>query len=388
MPVVFDILHVGVVIATAFSIGYLLFALWCVTSRAPSESAGQWRAADSPGVTVIKPLCGLDFQLHENLRSFCDQDYPNFQILFVVADRDDPAIPVVHTIIAEFPDHDIQLVVDGRRIGSNFKVSNLANAYPHARYDLLASADSDMRVGRRYLQRIAECFADSSVGAATCLYVGTPATGLASRLAAMHINESFLPSVLVATRLEAVTFCFGATMVVRRKVLQAMGGFDALASLLADDYALGHLTTQNGYTVRIAPYVVENIVRERDLKSLVMHELRWARTVRTVRPVGYFFSILTMPIPLSLLTICASGSAFLGGSFLGISVTLRILLQHLVQRRFAPNARSSAWLVPLRDLLGFAVWATSFLSRDVRWRGTTFSTNRDGSMVRRLYDPS
>ena len=238
MPVVFDILHVGVVIATAFSIGYLLFALWCVTSRAPSESAGQWRAADSPGVTVIKPLCGLDFQLHENLRSFCDQDYPNFQILFVVADRDDPAIPVVHTIIAEFPDHDIQLVVDGRRIGSNFKVSNLANAYPHARYDLLASADSDMRVGRRYLQRIAECFADSSVGAATCLYVGTPATGLASRLAAMHINESFLPSVLVATRLEAVTFCGSSHKCVHDPVKSGQGDAFCRSTSVGFPYAV------------------------------------------------------------------------------------------------------------------------------------------------------
>ena len=216
-----------------------------------------------PPITVLKPVCGLEPRLYENLRSFCAQDYPEFQYLFGVRDLNDPAIPVIERLIREFPERGAALVIDPRVIGSNYKISNLANMIGRARHDYLAISDADCKVGRSYLAEVAAVFADPKVGAATCLYRATPSGDrLADRLGAMFINEWFLPSVLVALMSEPLEYCFGATMAVRRTALEAIGGIEALACYLADDHMLGRLVAASGYRVALARHIVEITINE------------------------------------------------------------------------------------------------------------------------------
>ena len=359
------------------SLFYLVYAIRSVVSFARRRVP---EVREEPPVTVLKPVCGLEPELYENLRSFCEQDYPRYQVVFGVADAADPAIPVIERLLRELPERDLQLEVSNRLIGSNRKISNLANAYALAHHDLLVIADSDMRVGPDYLHAVVSQFQDSDVGAATCLYSGTPAGGLPSILGTVFINEWFLPSVLVALGFQDLRFCFGATMAVRRHVLERIGGLPRLAAVLADDYMLGKLVSDAGYKVRLVPYVVRNVVLEPDLRSLFMHELRWARTVRSVQPLGYAFSFITHAIPTTLICLALWPSAATA-LIAALAVVLRLVMHAAARRSLALDGPARPWLVPLRDVLCFAVWGASFLGRDVQWRHHQFSIQDNGHLA-------
>lgn len=358
---------------------YVLLAIRCVAVlRHPPPPP----AANLPGITVLKPLHGDEPGLYENLLSFCRQDYPDYQIVFGVAREDDPAAPIARQVIAACPDADLTLVVSDRLIGSNRKICNVANCFEQARHDLLVIADSDMRVPADYLRRIAHSFEDPAVQAGTCLYRGKPVGGLASWLGAAYINEWFLPSVLVATRFQPLHFCFGATMAVRRSALAAFGGFERLADELADDYRLGDLVAAQGGRVALIPCIVENTVHEPSIRALLRHELRWARTVRTVQAGGYAMSFLTYVVPAALaFAACVVGRhPALGVAAVGWAVGLRALLHDVARTTVAPEQTPAYGLTVLRDLLCFGVWATSFLGRNVEWQGYEFKVDKQGHM--------
>jgi ceramide glucosyltransferase len=373
--------------ATLASLLYLAFATCKVVlykNRRHRKDRPQPGGPNLRPVTLLKPICGPDPNLYENLRSFCQQTYPHYQVVFGVSDAADPAITIIERVIADFPNLDTALIVDDRLIGTNFKVSSLANMLRIAKYDILVIADSDMRVQPDYLGSIVEAFEDPDVGVVTCLYKGSPAGGLASLIAAMFINEWFLPSVLVALTFEKLRFCFGASMAVRREALEAIGGFEALADDLADDYMLGKLISERGYKIHLAPYLVENIVFESDLKALFLHELRWARTVRTVRPIGYTLSFLTYSLPVSILFLAvtlATGFASAGMIAVALAIGLRVFLHYGVRATFRLSSPATPWLIPMRDILAFLVWCVSFLGRNVQWRHGKFSLDSDGRLT-------
>jgi len=369
---------IGVLLAA--SLGGIVYLVAAVRSVAAfSRRRGEEPADAPPPVTVLKPVCGLEYGLYENLRSFCDQDYSEFQVVFGVRDPDDPAIPVIRRVIDEFPGRDAVLVVDGRVVGGNLKVSNLANMFPAARHDLLVIADSDMRVDRNYLRAVAAPFGDPRVGAATCLYSGTPSPGLPSALGAIYVNDWFFPSVLVALAIQELRFCLGSTMAVRRDALAAIGGFEALAPYLADDYMLGNLVARRGYEVRLCPYVVECIVSEPGFGSLFARELRWARTVRACRPVGYAFSVIgNGAVSLAGLFLLVTRFGILGAALLALAIALRVVLHGRVRSAVRVPPPATPWLIPVRDLLCLAIWAASFRSRGVIWKNWRLAVRPDG----------
>lgn len=355
----------------ALSAAYAVLAIGCVLVFRRRVNAAVV-AAEQPPVTILKPLCGLEDGLADNLRSFCRQDYGRFQIVFGVRDADDPAIAVAQAIIAEFPNRDISLIVNSRTIGRNLKIGNLANMFPAARHDILVIADSDMRVGEDYLKAVVAPFARQEVGAATCLYSGSGRNGLASRLGAMFINDWFLPSALIPATFGRLSFCFGATMAVRRDVLEAIGGFEALAGFLADDYKLGRLVAERQREIALVPYIVQNVIAEESLSSLFNHEIRWARTIRSVQPYGYAFSIVTEVLTIALFAAIsvyiATGSAVLGAAPVLGALALRLGLHYAVWATVGGRGVHAPWLVPVRDLLSFAVRVAGYGSNRVLWR--------------------
>jgi len=371
------------VAANLASAAYLLVAIWRVNRfRQQTRIAGTFR----PPVTILKPVCGLDSGLYENLRSFCVQDYPEYQVIFGVRDAADPAVPVIRRLMEEFPLVDTELLVDENVAGPNLKVSNLANMYRLAKYPYFVVADSDMRVDRQYASSVIAPFENSQVGVVTCLYSGSFTGGIASRLASLFINEWFLPSVLVSAGLSEIRFGLGATIAVRRELLERIGGFKGLSQFLADDHMLGRLVSEHGYKVVLSDYVVENVVAEKNLRELFRHELRWARTVRTVEPWGHAFSFLMYGVPLSIFGAVMVESTFDWESFevlfLTIPIVLRGWLHFAVSRKLGlKSGRASLWLLPVRDILCFLVWCVSFLGRDINWRGRQFKVNHHGHIV-------
>lgn len=333
---------------------------------------------------MLKPVCGLEQGLYENLRSFCVQDYPTFEIIFGIADPDDPAREIIERLIAEFPGDRLHLCVDPATLGANRKVSNLANAYRNARYDYLLIADSDMRVGPDYLTTAMAAFADPRVGAVTCLYTGVSSGGAASDLGALFINEWFLPSALVANALRPIRYCFGATMGVRRDLLERIGGLGRLSSTLADDHVLGKLIAELGYKVALVPYLVENVVHETDLCGLIAHELRWAKTVRVVQPLGYTFSFVSYAVPVALICVLIGPSQWPGWLLLAAAAGLRVLLHRVVVKKLnTAQGRTSVPQILLRDLLSFGIWAAAFVGRTVSWRQHKFSLDANGNLALR-----
>jgi ceramide glucosyltransferase len=352
-----------------------LLAAGVVTRRFAAAPTRQ--RTDSPPVSVLKPLCGEETGLYDNLVSFCRQDYPGWQIVFGVQNPGDPAIAVVRRLMAEFPDADLSLVVEGRRQSGNLKVANLQNMLPAARHDLVVISDSDMRVAPDYLAAVETPLADPATGLVTCLYRGRSSGGTWSLLAASHINHGFLPQALVAQSLGTHAGCFGATLALRRDTLQAIGGLAAVADALADDHALGQAVRRLGRKVVLSPYIVDNIIAEPSLGALFRHELRWARTIRAVAPAGFLGSVVTQPVVLALAALPLGMPAL---AMLAAALFCRVAMVRMVDHalKLPPTP---LWLLPLRDMLSFAVFVASFFTRTVAWRDRTFRIGPKGRLI-------
>ncbi len=364
----------GTALAAA-GMAYSLIAWLAVQTRRRRPMAA---VRNAPPVTVLKPLCGADPDLYDYLSTCCEQDCPVFQIICGVRDERDPAVAVVRRLQINYPDVDLQLIVDRRQHGKNRKVSNLINMLPHARYEHLVIADSDVRVPRDHLTAVTAPLLDADVGIVTCPYRGQPRAGLWSLLGSLFINDWFIPSVRVAALTGSRSFAFGVTIAIRREVLQSIGGFNSIADQLADDYRLGQLTRRLGLRTVLSDVVVETCVDERTLPQLVRHELRWLRTIRTVRPLGYTLAGITFSLPVAALGALIASGAPQALLLLAIAAIARVML-HCAGRRKS-SALSQLWALPLADLLGFALWCWGFATRRVHWRQDRFWVARDGSV--------
>ena len=366
----------GTALAAA-AMSYTVAAALAVRRRAGSAPLAASGCA--PAVTILKPLCGAEHELYESLRSFCDQAYPSFQIVFGVSDGDDPALEVVRRLQREYPAVDMQIAVDRRQHGTSRKVSNLINMMPLARHDYLVISDADVRVERDYLAKVVNPLLDSQVGIVTCSYRGNPRPGLWSLLGSLFINDWFMPSVRVAAMSGSRSFAFGVTIGIRRGVLARIGGFAAIVNQLADDYRLGELTRRIGLRTVLSDVVVETCVDERSFGDLVRHELRWLRTIRALRPVGYTFSFITFGVPVAGFGSVLAAGAWPAVTLFGTTALARVVLHCSVRK--PDSALVHLILLPLRDGLSLVLWAWGFAARHVHWREDRYHVTRDGTAL-------
>ena len=342
-----------------------------------------------PSVTILKPICGLDSDAYENIASFCQQDYPNYQIIFAVLESEDPSIEIAQKIIYYFTDLDIQLVVGNDfssstpiTLGANRKVSNLINAFTKAKYDILLIADSDIRVGRDYLQRVVQPLQEENVGVVTCLYRSL-AQGWVATLEAIGTATEFHSGVLVSKQMEGIKFALGSTIVIRKTVLEAIGGFKAISDYLADDFQLGYLPAQAGYKVVLSNYVVEHVLANTTLADSLQRLIRWARGTRFSRPWGYLGLIFTHGTIASLLFLITTGWSNLGWAVLTITWTIRLIMAWIIGVKILNDhqVKKFIWLVPFRDIISFIIWIYSFLGNTIEWRGRQLKLVKGGKLV-------
>jgi ceramide glucosyltransferase len=330
-------------------------------------------------VSILKPLRGAEPGLSGRLASCCDQAYDApVQVICGVEDGADQAVDAVRPLLTEHPFRSIELTVDDRQYGSNRKVSNLANMLPLARHNVTVMADSDIEVGPNYLANVTAELQRPGVGAVSCPYHGVAAAGLWSHYSALAINAHFLPNAIFALSFGLTRPCFGATVAMHRSILARIGAFRSFANCLADDYALGEAVRALGYEVAFTAFSVGHVCFERDLIGLLRRELRAARTIKSIDPLGYLGSILTNPLPLALIGLFVdAGNAMLLAL---AALACRIALCRCVELAFA-LPRQRLWLLPFRDLLSFAVFVSSYLGSTVTWRGARYDVLAEGRMV-------
>jgi ceramide glucosyltransferase len=336
----------------------------------------------TPPVSILKPVRGVEAESYENFSSFCRLDFPAYEILFGVNDAGDPAVPVIERLIRDFPQQSIRLVIGSSYRGSNDKVRKLCRLAHEAQHKILVVSDSDIRVQPDYLRTVVAPFHDPQVGATTCLYRVKAEPRLGPELEAIGLASEFFPGVLMARQLEGVKFALGATMATRSQVLAEIGGFEAIADSLMDDFELGNRIAAKGYRVELIPYAVWTVPVSEGAFGFFKHQLRWAVGVRNSRPWGHLGRLLTQGLPWAIAAAAFHRSWEGMAGFLGAYLILRLVMAWAVGvwGLQDPLMRRKWWLAPLWDAVAFVIWAGSFLQNRIRWCGSDFYV-RKGRLV-------
>ena len=348
-------------------------------SRERKKTLGSY----TPPVSVLKPVRGVDFASYENFKSFCLQNYPEYEILFCVNDLDDAAVPLIRRLAEKFPQRSIRLLSSAAQIGSNRKVNNLALLAREAKYELLVQSDGDVRVGANYLREMAAPFEQADTGVVSCFYRGVTQKNVWAEMEALGVATDFSAGVMVAAWMEGVTFALGASAATTKMWLHKIGGYEALANVLADDYEIGNRVAKAGGRVVLSREVVETMYPALTFGKFWQHQMRWARTVRLCRPASYVGLLFTHGLPFAIAGAVASRSAAGALLFMAAYVVLRLTMARTVGvwGLRDETARRKRWILPLRDLLQIEVWVGSFLSDRIVWGDAEFRLNKNGEMV-------
>jgi len=372
-------LYWTVLVLACAPLAYYLLSLYCVVTHFRQvRRARQEEPSFTPPVSILKPIRGVDFEAYENFASFCRLDYPEYEIVFAVAESDDPAIPVIERIQADFPGCPIRLIRGVAHTGTNNKVNSLCRLVHEARYEHVVMSDSDVRVEADYLKVVMAPFADPKVGATTALYRCMTAGGIAASLEALGMCLDSAPGALVAQRLERkMQFAFGWTMATTKKHLAEIGGWESMVNHHSDDFELGNRIARRGYRVELVHKPVCMVFPRESIRQYLRHELRWSIGLKNVRPAGYLALVLTHGLPWSL--FAAGVAAALGWTAAGIAYVFAYLVL-----RFAlawttavwglgdTGMGKKLWLIPLRDAISFIIWVRALFSEEIKWRGLAY----------------
>ena len=374
----------GAVLLVALApLAYYLLAIYCTWRYRSRKSEPAPEQEFEPAVSILKPVRGLDREAYENFASFCRLTYPQYELLFAVADADDPVLPVLEKLKRDFPQRAIRVLTDIPQLGVNRKVNNLCKLAQEARYDLLVISDSDVRVEPGYLREVAARFADPQVGCVTAFFRGLTPGGLAPELEGLALPTETVPNALLARQMEGkIQFAFGWTMATTKQVLAKIGGFESMVNHHSDDFELGNRVAAQGYKIQLTDQPVWMVFPEETFGEYLRHEMRWAIGLRNVRPAGYVGLALTFGLPWAVLAALAAPSTVLAAAY-GLAYLVLRSVQVWAAGAWVlgdPVTRKSWWLTPVRDLISFTVWVAGFFSDRVTWRGVEYHV-RKGLLV-------
>lgn len=379
----FHTLYWIALVLAAAPLAYYFLSLYCVIEYFRKlRKLPPLRASFTPPISILKPVRGMDQEAYENFASYCQLDYPEYEIIFAVADERDEVIPIIERLQTEFSECSIRLIKGVARIGTNSKVNSLCRLAQEAKYELLVMSDSDVRVERDYLKVVAGPFADSQVGAVTAFYRCITKGGVAASLSALGMCLDSTPGALVARRLEKkMQFAFGWTMATSKQRLAEVGGWEAMANYHSDDFELGNRITKLGYRVELMRKPVEMVFPEERFRAFLRHELRWSIGLKNVRPTAYWGLLLTHGLPLALLAAsiaAASGWTGIAAAHLLAYLVLRLGLAWAtgVWGLGDYGIRKKLWLVPVRDAVSFLVWVAGFFVDRITWRGLVYRVKK------------
>jgi ceramide glucosyltransferase len=356
----------------------VLFSSWRFFGR-PEEApaAGFW-----PPVSILKPIRGLDPNARENLISFCQLDYPEYEIVFCIDGDDAAVVAVIEDLKRSFPQRSIRALLGSGRVATNDKVAKLVRLVNEASYEVVVISDSDVSVRRDYLKQVTAPLRDPKVGAVTCFYAHDQVAGFTDRLQTVGMMSDFYAGILVAWQLDGIKFTLGPTIATTRTRLNGFGGYAVLENRPADDLLVGRLIAEQGYEVALLRYTVKTVSDYESLRDLLLKRLRWIVVMRHMRPWGHFGLLFTQGLPWSLLAVAVAPGFKTAAAYLGTYLALRVAMtwsigvHGLHQRRLWKEMP----LIPVWDAAAFGIWVASFLRNSIRWRGADYYI-QDGKLV-------
>jgi len=368
---------------------YYLLAIYSTAHfLADAKRRAKGSADFTPPVSCLKPIKGLDVDAYENYASFCRQDYPEYEILFCV-DADDPALPVLEKLVRDFPERDIRLLFGSGRDAINDKVARLVRLTNEAKYDLFVITDGDVRVRPDYLRAVAAPFRDAKVGAATCLYVSTQERNFLEELQSISMISDFFAGILVAWQVDGVKFTLSQSILTTRKNIEGFGGYQLIEDRPADDLYIGRLAAEQGFEVRLLPYVVQSVADFQTLREFLYKRVRWMTVMRLMRPWGHLGLLFTWGLPWALVAVALHPSWSIAAAYLGTYIALRIAMTWLIG--IGAMKQTGLWkkmpLIPLWDAFAFFIWLVSFGRKTIRWRGIDYFL-REGRLVAVSQNPA
>jgi ceramide glucosyltransferase len=376
---------IAAILAIIGLVHFLRHRVDSLPTSAPEQGPAKARSTATPPVSLLKPLDGDEPNLEAHLASFFDQDYSQFEVLFCARSASDPGLATARRVAARYPHIPSRFLSTGEQTYINAKVSSLELMHGAAQHDIFIISDSDVRVARNYIRDVAAPFADEEVGAVTCLYRGVADRGLWAKLEAAGMSVEMTAGVLTANLLEGMKFALGPTMAVRRRCVEAMGGFGVLGPYCSDDFLLGEKVAIQGQTVVLSHHVIDHIILNLSFAASLRHQTRWMKSTRFSRPLGHMGTALTFSLPFGILG-CLAAFAMHRPIFalvlLACSIANRMVLAALVGS-FGVQERHllrTILLYPVRDLLGFCCWAASYVGSTILWRGRRYRLSSGGLM--------
>jgi ceramide glucosyltransferase len=334
----------------------------------------------TPPLSILKPVRGLDPDAYKNFASFCDQDYPEYEIVFCLGAEDDPAVPIIDALQRNFPRQRIRVLFGSGRVATNDKVAKLVRLANEAAYEYLVINDSDVRVGRDYLRKIIAPLADPKIGAVTCLYVSTGDHTFTDTLQTVGMLSDFYAGLLVARELDGVKFALGPTIATTRARLAAFGGYQAIENRPGDDLLVGQLIAEQGYEVELSRYVVETVSDYQSMKELLHKRMRWLVVMRHMRPLGHLGMLFTQGLPWSIAAVAVHPTRAVAAFFLGGYFVLRTVMSWVIGVRGLKQKSLDTKVVVAWDAFAFVMWVASFCRNSIRWRGGDYRI-RNGELV-------
>jgi ceramide glucosyltransferase len=384
----------AILIAVLAGIGTLSSTIFLVLAligarrfRAIARDQKQFEASLSdeqvPFVSLLKPLHGLEPQLAENLESFLTQDYPEYEVLFAVDQKDDEAVAVAQSVMNRHPERAASIIVNGEPPWPNPPAHSFFHMAKKARAEILVTSDSDVIVDKDYLRQVVPPLLHKNTGMLTCVYRGLSTGGFWSLMDAIGMSVEMTAGVVIANWMEGMKFGLGPTIVVRRDALDAIGGYRAIGEYFSNDFVIGNFIAARGFDVELSRHVISHVVPPMSFKRMWQHQVRWAAGTRKSRPLGHLGTGLVFAVPYGLMALIAGimlGHPVIGAAVLGWSVLNRIIESLLIGWGITrdPECLRRPWLYAVRDLLGFAVWTASYLIRKITWRQGRFELMDDG----------
>jgi len=335
----------------------------------------------APPVSNLKPVRGLDPEAYENYASFCRQDYPNYELIFCVGDRHDPAVPVLEKLIRDFPDRRIRILFGSGRAAINDKVAKLVRMVKEAENEFLVISDSDVRVQPDYLRTVVAPLGDPNVGCVTCFYVSIHDETFAQHLQSIGMYSDFYPGVLVARQLDGIKFTLGPTIVTTRAQLASFGGYEAIENKPADDLLVGRLIAQQGLQVQLLPYAVQTVPDYDSPRALFSKRLRWMTVMRHMRPWGHVGLAFTQGLPWCF-AVALTHAPAIGLAYFATYLGFRVAMTWLIAVWGLRQKGLWKWmpLIVLWDAAAFVIWLLTFGRSSIRWRNVDYRI-QEGMLV-------
>jgi ceramide glucosyltransferase len=379
-----EIVSLSLLFLVALSLCYSLYAFFCSWIFFRKNGGAKENAGKAlPPVSIVKPLSNIEDGTLGNLMSFCDQDYPNYEVIFSLSQEGKSIIFLLEELKKVFPYGDIRWTIVNQNKGPNYKVETLIGAVRETKYEIIALSDGDMRVERNYLKQIVPLFLQEKVGLVTCLYRGANIRNIFGGLHSLTVQTDFIPNVLIDHRLEGISYAFGATILTSKEVLASFGGLKTLQEYLADDYQMGYQVRKKGYGIHLSPYLADHIFCAKNFREYFLHHLRWAITQRICRPIGYLASVITHGVFLALLFLILEGFSPTAVALFLFICGIRVLSFIFLNKALIHNDEVTCyfWLIPMNDLLNSVIWFLSLFINTVRWKNRQFRVLKGGRIV-------